>query len=424
MKKTLLLIVTCVLALLSSCKPNPNETTNITGVEYYYIQRYSGKDNVIDVRYGGVMNPHSWDYFIIVNDSIRCVQVDVDLQVDQEGNYTYTEYYFVSDYYRSNDNEMVLGTHVRVNNKITPCDTLICPYWEFNGVKHDIQMPIRSKGKGIIERNGDYYFIIEDFSDGNDNYTYYLSKNGETPVRQFELVGHGKKIRKTRLMEDQLYFVGEYYESPFFITTGESLTRLCAYPDGGYVYDACWVDGIEHFFGTKNNVACEWVDGVANVLPSEVEGVSSSIKCIQQVGDDIYMGGNVGGDPAIWKNGELIARFTGIDRSHSFSAGPNGIVTVYKNAAVCDIEVVGDKIYSAIQLITENVEMMFAAAVWDLSVEPVEVEMMYELKDILKENDVTYSEIDPKRYWFSNTPDYGVNIWNANYSMPRINIRR
>ncbi|MDO4191226.1 MAG: hypothetical protein Q4D14_06040, partial [Bacteroidales bacterium] len=416
MKKTLLLIVTCALALLCGCKPNPNEIKNVSGVEYYYIER--------DRTEGFYGYDQCYEYFVIVNDEIRRVAGDVDYEWTEDGM-IYLNAYKVNDYYRTNDHEIILGTHYYVNNG----DSIASPYWEIDGVKKEIQMDVSACGRFIIEENGTFYFIIESLygsqgtnvvNQSTNKFSYFVSCNGATPTKLFEMRKWHINIRNVTKAGDQFYFVGIDDGLPFFITTGESIIDLSAQPRAGAVYDARVVDNKECFYGYVSDSARIWTDGYMEVLDCP----SSRARCAREIDGDVYIGGNIGKDPVIWKNGELIARYTNIDRSTYFPAGPNGVMTVYQNVFVIDMEVVGDKIYSLIQLSTESYEAMFAALVWDLSTDPVEAEMMYELKDIIADSEYTYTIEDGKRYWFENDLDFKQSFWKMCYTRPRINLLR
>ncbi|MDO4190229.1 MAG: hypothetical protein Q4D14_00900 [Bacteroidales bacterium] len=411
MKKTLFLIITGVLTLLTSCKPNPNEATNITGVEYYYIQRYHPSKATAN------------EYYLILNDAIDSIKNDIEIRRGEDSLIYYWSSYIPMDYLRVNEHEIILGTHFTTDMSGTDTVTTQNPYYCIDGVRKEIYFDEKVSGIYIIEEDGNYYFILEGKT---VNYItpFYVSENGGTPkflcnIPHYLHGGTATRIRNIRKFGNDYYFVGGSDNRPAFIKSGESMIQLTTHPSYGYAYEILLIDDKEYIFGFHNDTARIWVDGEMHTVPLEAEYSQSKVKCAKKIGDDIYMGGEVNGKPAIWKNQKMIGRYSQLDCSSWIGE----FIGKYKQGCVANFEVIGDKIYS-IAFLYNTMQNVYPCAIeWDFSGEEVVANMYYELPDLIKENEVEWVDYgNTKQYWFENTSDEGAHIWNANYSFPRINL--
>ncbi|MDO4190274.1 MAG: hypothetical protein Q4D14_01125 [Bacteroidales bacterium] len=420
MKKTLLLIITCALALLSSCKPNPNEVTNITGVSYYYMQASPVDFNFFDSTEG------YYDYFLVINDTITRIKNDIINEVDKNGDVQFRSIYVPMDFYILDGKKVFLGKHFIAQRNNSVIDTTICPYWEIDGIRKDIKTLENMKGVKIVEENGDLYFILESFTKDYSQ-DYYISKNGETLTNILTLTTrYGRKILRTKKIGNDFYFIGRYDERPAYILTGESLLVLTQFPTAGFAFDIIVKDGIEYVYGFSNDTARVWVNGEKQTIPLEEGQKESKIKCVVEVGDDIYYGGEIDYHPAIWKNGKMLARSTDdIQYNRLVYTGPNQIPCYYKTASVIDMEIIGKKIYSLVQIHCDHLNAYHCAIEWDMSGDEVTTTMLYDINDILESYDLVedLGFVSNSCNWFTNSMDESIQMWNAYYTRPRIYLK-
>ncbi len=353
-KHTIALFVIAVV-LLSGCR----QEMELAGYNYFYTIKTTDNDQS----------------YSLCNDQVQSLGIKTSTIIDTMGyeNVTKGTELYVNDGLVINDNSYYTGG---LSTTIAYYDLSVqhsyvyedacSAFVEINGVRNFFSLPGKSKGILIINEEDDIYFLFKSTQAESEftTETYYVSKNGEEPTliaeNHQEIYSlRNAEIKKFKKFGDKFYFVGVKDKIAFFCEASELKTPYYLSDYGGCAYDLAMADSTIYECGKNQGKAILWKGNVPYELPVP-EGTQESVAtCISVVGNDVYVGGRIDEEPAIWKNGELLATYTefppvwsgyyvtGVDNI-SYSSDLNRPITE-EFGWVCAMEVDGDNIYSIVE---------------------------------------------------------------------------
>ena len=397
--------------LICSCKLHePEANLSVSDVRYYYIINST---------------------YLLDNSSMKDL---TDL----------TTFYFPTDYYIKDNNTYEAGIYR------DPTTAINYPCVKVNGTMYDWKELPTSNGPSFIEDGEELYVLLtqrfatgEKDHNGNPFYgrNYYISQIGETPYqigtqKDTETGNRMAAIKRLRKYGDKFYAVGTRDRGgAYFSETNNLESPLILSLDVSEAYDFCMPnDSTFLVCGHINNQACIWVINGANsettFLPTNGAATSGTY-AMEKVGDDIYIGGNIGDKPAIWKNGEILGVYNDFpphNLPYYLNSFPD-IIFRYHSGFVRTFKVVGDKVYSIVIAnnepnhwnYTDNKPM---AVEWDFSTNPVTCSWNYDLVEMMIYRDIVFPDSfyhDPSTMGTMPIINIGATYWDQiNYSTPRI----
>lgn len=353
-KHTIALFVIAVV-LLSGCR----QEMELAGYNYFYTIKTTDNDQS----------------YSLCNDQVQSLGIKTSTIIDTMGyeNVTKGTELYVNDGLVINDNSYYTGG---LSTTIAYYDLSVqhsykyedacSAFVEINGVRKFFSLPGKSKGILIINEEDDIYFLFKSTQAESEftTETYYVSKNGEEPTliaeNHQEIYSlRNAEIKKFKKFGDKFYFVGVKDKVAFFCEASQIKTPFYLSDYGGCAYDLAMKDSVIYECGQNQNKAILWKGQEPYELPVP-EGTQESVAtCISVVGNDVYVGGRIDEEPAIWKNGELLATYTefppvwsgyyvtGVDNS-SYTNDLNRPITE-EFGWVCAMEIDGDNIYSIVE---------------------------------------------------------------------------
>ena len=295
--------------------------------------------------------------------------------------------------------DSIIGTTVTEESN---CSAFV----EINGVRKYFDIPGLSEGILIINEGEDTYFIIQSTIRATEftTVTYYVSVNGEEPL----LLGENHQeiyslrnadIKRCKKFGDKFYFVGTKDNVAFYCEASQIKTPFYLSDYGGCAYDFVMKDSIIYECGKSQGKAFLWKGQEPYELPVPAGTKESEARCIVVVGEDMYIGGRIDAEPAIWKNGELLATYTEFPPvwSDYYVKGVQETNSDYKPITeefgwVCAMEIENDVIYSIVETSNYVPDYKRFALEWHFNDSQVDFDYDFDLVEMLRNGTIVMDD--------------------------------
>lgn len=426
-KKYAIALLITAIALFCGCR----EELELAGHKYYYTikekkdVRYGLNSYLLENDHVEILNNGQTTTYIIDtlgNDSVKKIQIGyINDGLILSENYYYTGARATVLYYRD---------YSEGKNKQEIIETI--PLVEINGTRKYFNLPGSSEGILILNEGDDIYFIIQSTIKATEFTTemYYVSKNGEEPTliaeNHQEIYSlRNAEIKRCKKFGDKFYFVGVKDKVAFFCEASQIKTPFYLSDFGGCAYDLAMKDSVIYECGQNQNKAILWKGQEPYELPVP-EGTQESVAtCISVAGNDMYVGGRIDEEPAIWKNGELLATYTefppvwsgyyvtGVNNNFNVVGEINKPITE-EFGWVCAMEIEGDNIYSIVETsnwVSDNKRFVLK---WQFN-DKVTFDYDYDLIEMLRNGQIKMADT----YYHKDT--LGNTTWQRTaYGTPHI----
>ncbi|MCQ2384479.1 MAG: hypothetical protein MJZ96_06340 [Paludibacteraceae bacterium] len=424
-KHTIALFVIAVV-LLSGCR----QELELAGHNYYYTIKEKG-----DVRFQIVNS------YLLENDQVETLNnaQTTTYIIDTLGNDSVTKIQksYINDGLILSNNHYYTGARATVlyyrdysegKNKQEITETI--PFVEINGTRKHFNLPGSSEGILILNEGEDVYFIIQSIIKATEFTTlmYYVSVNGEEPTLIAETHQEiyslrNAEIKKCKKFGDKFYFVGTKDDVAFFCEASQIKTPFYLSDYGGCAYDFVMKDSTIYECGKNQGKAFLWKGQEPYELPVPAGTKESEARCMVMVGEDMYIGGRIDEEPAIWKNGELLATYTEFPpvwTGYYILGGQDEYYTDYKPVTeefgwVCAMEIEDNTIYSIVETSNYAQDHKRFALEWYFDDNRVTFDFKYDLVEMLRNGTLV---LEDSYYGLSEN---GHTAWQrTNFGTPHI----
>ncbi|MDO4190446.1 MAG: hypothetical protein Q4D14_01995 [Bacteroidales bacterium] len=374
---------------------------------------------------------------------------------DTIGDTIYQDFYTIGDYYRNNKDEYCIGEHVIRKRPVIGTDapmwldTISIKYYiKVNSSIKELEFPQLLQGAAIVPDGKDMYYIFVKTSPEYLSFkyykeSYYVSKNCGELSFLTSITDMSFACLKIKKVGDNFYFLGQNDEEcPACHVAGEQTYAFSQMPYSGEIFDVLNIDGKEYLYGCKSGYRNDqstdfirqpvvWINGVIDTISMPNNAKSGCINCAVKRGDDIYLGGNIDGIPAIWKNNEVIGTFNyfpqhGLKWRVKFCGETDVYLT---SSTITEMAITNDKIYSCAMAYTTCQYFAYPYEItWDITLNPAKYKYNYDFVELVNdgtietdENFYDYATMDGAVLWGTFLRDNRAP-WKTHRSRARVNL--